>query len=54
MGIDFSIGDLSDPNRYQENLVIDGYERSELLSFVRSILNIRLAEYKLARIVKMV
>ena len=52
MGIDFSIMTLATP-QIPQNLVIDGYERSELLSFVRSILNIRF-EYKLRRIVKMV
>ena len=48
MSSSFSLGDLADPKQYHESIAIDGFDRSSLLFFLRSILNIRLAEYKLA------
>lgn len=45
---DFSLGDLVNPKKYQDPINTDGFESAELVGFVKSILNIRLAEYKLA------
>lgn len=45
---DFSLGDLVNPKKYQGSIDTDGYDNASLKGFVRSILNIRLAEYKLA------
>ena len=48
MNFEFSLGDLSDPKKYHSPLDIEGFEEEELIGFVKSILNIRTAEYKLA------